>query len=291
MGSFVKNAYYPLINNKMYEKIQQTVNYIRTLVPDFEPQIGVVLGTGLGGLTQSIEEVATIPYAELPHFAQSTVEGHKGALILGHIQGIAVAALSGRFHYYEGYSMEAVTFPIRVLKFLGVQRVLISNAAGGVQPHLYPGDLVFIKDHINLHAQNPLRGANDSRLGLRFPDMLRTYDRALNQKALEFAKAQNIRAFEGVYVGTQGPNLETPAEYNFFHIIGGDVVGMSTVPEVLVAKHMDLPIFVVSVVSNRCYPIEELTETTLEEVIAVVQKASERLQQLILALLPDMLSE
>lgn len=275
----------------MYKKIRETVEYIQKIAPDFAPQLGIVLGTGLGGLTQAIEPVATIPYGDLPHFAKSTVEGHAGTLILGHINGIAVAALAGRFHYYEGYSMEAVTFPIRVLKFLGVQRVLISNAAGGVQPHLYPGDLVFIKDHISLHTENPLRGPNDDRLGLRFPDMLRAYDTALNQKALALAKAKNIRAFEGVYVGTQGPNLETPAEYNFFHIIGGDVVGMSTIPEVLVAKHMDLPVWVVSVVSNRCYPIEELTETTLEEVIAVVNKAAEQLQDLVVELLPAMLIE
>lgn len=282
---------HPLINNKMYKKIRETVEYIRKIAPKFSPQLGIVLGTGLGGLTQVIEPVVEIPYAELPHFARSTVKGHAGSLILGHINGIAVVALAGRFHYYEGYSMEAVTFPIRVLKFLGIQRVLISNAAGGVQPHLYPGDLVFIKDHINLHAQNPLRGPNDERLGIRFPDMLNAYDQALNQKALDWAKAKNIRAFEGVYVGTQGPNLETPAEYNFFHIIGGDVVGMSTIPEVLVAKHMALPVWVVSVVSNRCYPIEELTETTVEEVIAVVNKASEQLQALVVELLPEMLVE
>ena len=258
------------------------------MAPNFAPQLGLVLGTGLGGLTQAITPIVSIPYTELPHFAQSTVQGHEGRLILGHIKGIAIAALSGRFHYYEGYSMEEVTFPIRVLKFLGVQRVVISNAAGGVQAHLYPGDLVFIKDHINLHAQNPLRGANDPRLGVRFPDMLQAYDRSLNQKALALAKAKNIRAFEGVYVGTQGPNLETPAEYNFFHLIGGDVVGMSTVPEVLVAKHMELPVWVVSVVSNRCYPIEELTETTVDEVIAVVQKAAAQLEDLVLDLLPEM---
>lgn len=272
----------------MYEKIQETVTFIRAQAPSFEPQIGFVLGTGLGGLATAIKVITTIPYETLPHFTRSTVASHQGQLILGYINGVAVAALSGRFHYYEGYSMEAVTFPIRVLKFLGVQRVVISNAAGGVQAHLYPGDLVFIKDHINLHAQNPLRGANDERLGVRFPDMLRTYDRVLNQKALDLAQAKNIRAFEGVYVGTQGPNLETPAEYNFFNIIGGDVVGMSTVPEVIVAKHMNLPLLVVSVVSNRCFPIEELTETTVEEVIAVVNKAAAQLQELVVELLPQM---
>ncbi|MFK7796294.1 MAG: purine-nucleoside phosphorylase [Aureispira sp.] len=273
----------------MYDQIQETVAFIRQRIGNFQPGIGLVLGTGLSGLAKGIEVVAELPYAILPHFAQSTVTGHAGKLILGYLNGVAVAALAGRFHYYEGYDMEAVTFPIRVLKFLGVEQVIISNAAGSVQPHLQAGDLVFIKDHINLHAQNPLRGANDDRLGLRFPDMLNAYNRPLNQQALELAAAKNIRAFEGVYVGTQGPNLETPAEYNFFHLIGGDVVGMSTVPEVLVAKHMDLPVLVVSVVSNRCYPIEELTETTLEEVLAVVQVAAAKLEELILELLPLML--
>ncbi len=272
----------------LYDQIQTTVAYIRQHSDNFQPQIGLVLGTGLNGLAAGIETVAVLPYETLPHFAQSTVEGHAGKLILGYLNGVAVAALAGRFHYYEGYEMSAVTFPIRVLKFLGIERLLISNAAGSVQPHLQAGDLVFIKDHINLHAQNPLRGSNDERLGLRFPDMLRAYDRPLNQVALDLAKDKNIRAFEGVYVGTQGPNLETPAEYNFFNIIGGDVVGMSTVPEVLVAKHMDLPVLVVSVVSNRCYPIEELTETTLEEVLAVVEVAAAKLETIVLDLLPLM---
>lgn len=275
----------------MYEQIQETVAHIREQIGNFQPKIGLVLGTGLSGLAQGIEEIIHLPYTSLPHFAQSTVAGHAGKLILGYLNGVPVAALAGRFHYYEGYEMSAVTFPIRVLKFLGIEQLIISNAAGSVQAHLQAGDLVFIKDHINLHAQNPLRGANDERLGLRFPDMLHAYNRTLNQKALELAKTKNIRAFEGVYVGTQGPNLETPAEYNFFHLMGGDVVGMSTVPEVLVAKHMDLPVLVVSVVSNRCYPIEELTETTLEEVLAVVEVAAAKLEELVLELLPIMVEE
>lgn len=275
----------------MYEQIQETVAHIREQIGNFQPRIGLVLGTGLSGLAQGIEEIIHLPYTSLPHFAQSTVAGHAGKLILGYLNGVPVAALAGRFHYYEGYEMSAVTFPIRVLKFLGIEQLIISNAAGSVQAHLQAGDLVFIKDHINLHAQNPLRGANDERLGLRFPDMLHAYNRTLNQKALELAKTKNIRAFEGVYVGTQGPNLETPAEYNFFHLMGGDVVGMSTVPEVLVAKHMDLPVLVVSVVSNRCYPIEELTETTLEEVLAVVEVAAAKLEELVLELLPIMVEE
>lgn len=268
----------------MYHKIQEAVAFIQAQqTTDFQPLIGIILGTGLSGLKKEIDVVLELPYESIPHFAASTVEGHAGKLILGYLDGAPVVAMAGRFHYYEGYSMDEVTFPVRVLHFLGVQVLLISNAAGGVQAHLYPGDLVFIKDHISLHAENPLRGSNDKRLGPRFPDMLKAYNSDWNQKAIELAKELDIRAFEGVYVGTQGPNLETPAEYNFFNIIGGDVVGMSTIPEVLVAKHMSLPVFVVSVVSNRCFPIEELTETTVEEVIEVVGAAEKQLAKVVKA--------
>lgn len=269
----------------MYEKIKKSVAFIEEKLNGFVPQIGIILGTGLGNLGHEIETILEIPYGDIPHFAESTVESHDGKLLFGYLNGIAVVAMAGRFHYYEGYSMEEVTFPVRVLKFLNIEYLVISNAAGGVQAHLYPGDLVFVKDHINLHAQNPLRGKNDERLGVRFPDMLETYNKTWNKKALAIAEKNNIRAFEGVYVGTQGPNLETPAEYNFFNIIGGDVVGMSTIPEVLVAKHMGLPVFVVSVVSNRCYPIDEITETTVEEVIRVVNKAESKLSLIIKELL------
>lgn len=271
----------------MYEKIQESVHSIHQKTDYFKPSIGIVLGTGLGNFSKEINISYQIPYTDIPYFAQTTIESHKGALIFGTIENQKVVAMSGRFHYYEGYSMQSVTFPIRVLKFLGIQQLIISNAAGGIQAHLYPGDIVFIKDHINLHAENPLRGANDERLGVRFPDMLNTYNRSLNKRALEFAIQQKIRAFEGVYVGTQGPNLETPAEYNFFHIIGGDVVGMSTIPEVLVARHMQLPVFVASVISNRCYPIDEINETTMEEVISVVQKAESKLSLIIKNLIKE----
>ena len=270
----------------MYNRVQTSVNFIEKLIANFKPKIGIILGTGLGELSTKIELVKSIPYTEIPDFATSTVDGHSGKLIFGYFEGIPIVAMAGRFHFYEGYSMEEVTFPIRVLKFLNIERLIISNAAGGLQPHLYPGDLVFVKDHINLQPQNPLRGPNDKRLGVRFPDMLHTYDRALNKKALEIAKKHKIRAFEGVYVATQGPNLETPAEYNFFHIIGGDIVGMSTVPEVIVARHMGLPVFVISVVSNRCYPINELTETTVEEVISVVNSAEKKLSIILRELIP-----
>jgi purine-nucleoside phosphorylase len=272
----------------MYNKIRTSVSFIQNLIVNFEPKIGIILGTGLSELSNKIELVRSIPYADIPNFATSTVDGHSGKLIFGYFEGVPIVAMAGRFHFYEGYSMEEVTFPVRVLKFLNIERLIISNAAGGLQAHLHPGDLVFVKDHINLQPQNPLRGPNDERIGIRFPDMLQTYDRKLNKNALEIAKKHKIRAFEGVYVGTQGPNLETPAEYNFFHIIGGDIVGMSTVPEVIVARHMDLPVFVVSVVSNRCYPIDELTETTVEEVIKVVNAAEDKLSIILSELIPMM---
>lgn len=268
----------------LYEQIQEAITFLRSKT-DFQPQYGIVLGTGLSQLADEMKIVAEIPYGEIPHFPVSTVQSHKGKLVFGYLNQHRIVAMAGRFHYYEGYSMKEVTFPIRVLKFLGIEHLFISNAAGGTNQHLYPGDIVFIRDHINLQADNPLRGPNDDRLGPRFPDMLQTYDRALNAKALEIANANSIRAHEGVYVGLQGPNLETPAEYNFLHIIGGDVVGMSTIPEILVARHMGLPLFVASIVTNKCYPLETLTETTVEEVIAVAQSAEPKLRLIVLELL------
>lgn len=185
--------------------------------------------------------------------------------------------------------MQQVTFPVRVLKFLGIKQLFISNAAGSTSPHIFGGDLVFIKDHVNLHAENPLRGENDERLGPRFPDMLKTYNKTLNTIALQIAEKHGIRAHEGVYVGLQGPNLETPAEYVFLHRIGGDVVGMSTIPEVLVARHSGLPVFVASVVSNQSYPPEIIREVSLEDVIAVVEKAEPKLTLIIKELLQQII--
>jgi purine-nucleoside phosphorylase len=271
----------------LYNQIQEALAFIRSKT-DFRPNYGIILGTGLGNLTNEIEVAAAIPYKDIPHFPVSTVQSHKGQLVFGHLAGKPIVAMAGRFHYYEGYSMQQVTFPVRVLKFLGIKQLFISNAAGSTSPHIFGGDLVFIKDHVNLHPENPLRGENDERLGPRFPDMLKTYDRNLNAKALQIAEANGIRAHEGVYVGLQGPNLETPAEYVFLHRIGGDVVGMSTVPEVLVAKHMDLPVFVASVVSNQSYPPENIKEVSLEDVIAVVEKAEPKLTLILKALLKEM---
>lgn len=271
----------------LYDQIQEAVAFLRKQT-SFEPAVGFILGTGLSGLADDIDEVFSIAYGDIPHFPVSTVESHKGRLIFGHLAGVPVVALAGRFHYYEGYSMQQLTFPVRVLKFLGIRRLVISNAAGSTNAAIEMGDIVFLRDHINLQADNPLRGHNDERLGPRFPDMLQTYDRALNAQALAIAREAGTRAHEGVYVALQGPNLETPAEYQFLHTIGGDLVGMSTVPEVLVARHMDLPLLVVSVVSNKCYPLTEIRETSLQDVIQAVQAAEPRLRHIITTLLPQL---
>lgn len=265
----------------LFDKVKESTYYINSVIKDLQPQYGIILGTGLSGLIEDIEVLFEIEYSAIPHFPKTTVKSHEGKMIFGTLQGKNVVAMAGRFHYYEGYTMEQVTFPVRVMKYLEVERLFISNAAGGLQSHINAGDLVFVDDHINLHPKNPLRGANDEQLGPRFPDMLKAYDRAMNQKALAIAKENDITAHTGVYVGLQGPNLETPAEYRFMNIIGGDVVGMSTVPEVIVAKHMNLPIFVVSVVSNKCFPIEEITETTIDEVIAVVTEAEPKVSLIV----------
>ncbi len=270
----------------LLEKINETIEYLQSRT-GFQPDFGIVLGTGLGDLANEIEVVAAFDYCELPHFPVSTVESHKGELVFGYLAGRKVVAMSGRFHYYEGYSMQQVTFPIRVLKYLGIQHLIISNAVGSTNAAYEAGDIVFIKDHINFHVENPLRGENDERIGPRFPDMMFTYNRQLNAKALAIAAANAIRAHEGVYFGWQGPNLETPAEYKFIHLMGADVVGMSTIPEVLVAKHMELPVFVLSVVSNKCFPMEELTPTTLEEVVAVVQQVAPKMSLIVKELIQE----
>ena len=264
----------------LYEQIQEATAYLRSRT-DFQPKFGIILGTGLGGLADEIEAVETIDYQDIPHFPASTVEGHAGKLVFGKLAGaptsVGVVAMAGRFHFYEGYTMQQVTFPVRVMKALGVECLLISNAAGSVNADIEAGDLVFIRDHINLQPDNPLRGPNDERLGVRFPDMLHTYDPQMLALASDIAQANHLRAHVGVYAALPGPNLETPAEYEFLHRIGADVVGMSTVPEVLVARHAGLRVFVVSVVSNKSYPLEAIRETSLEDVIATVSAAEPKL--------------
>ncbi len=233
----------------MYEKIQETVAFIKEKT-NFEPQIGIVLGTGLGNFINQIKIEHSIAYADIPHFPVSTVKGHHGSLILGTVNGTRVAALKGRFHYYEGYTMQEVTFPIRVLKFLGIQQLFLSNASGGTNIDFQVGDMMIIEDHINLTGQNPLIGKNDERFGPRFPDMSEVYSKELIALAGKVAAEQNLEYRVGVYAAVTGPNYETPAEYKYIRTIGADAVGMSTVPEAIVARHLSLPCFAVSVISD-----------------------------------------
>jgi purine-nucleoside phosphorylase len=267
--------------DNIFEKAEEAVNYILNRTEHFSPRFGFVLGTGLGKLSTEIEKFYEIPYSEIPYFPVSTVEGHAGKLIFGMLEGHKVVAMSGRFHYYEGYSAKEVTFPVRVLKLLGIERLFISSAVGSVNAEMNAGDIVLIKDHINFQPENPLRGYNETRFGPRFPDMKDAYDHRLNAEVQKIAEGLGIKLQTAVYLALQGPNLETPAEYRFANIIGADVIGMSTVPEVIVAKHMDLPLLVTTIVSNKCFPIESIQETTLEEVLKVVSDAEPKLARLI----------
>jgi purine-nucleoside phosphorylase len=244
------------------------------------PTVGLVLGTGLGALASEIEAEAVIPYGELPHFPHSTVESHKGQLVCGRLGGRSVVAMEGRFHLYEGYTPAQVTFPIRVLKELGCSVLIVSNAAGGMNPLFSKGDLVVIDDHINLMGVNPLLGPNDDRLGPRFPDMIAPYDRALQDLALRAALEANINAHRGVYVGVVGPNLETRAEYRFLRAIGADVVGMSTVPEVIVAVHAGLRVLGFSIVTDLCLP-DALEPARIEDILAVAREAEGKLRTIV----------
>lgn len=268
----------------LFDQIQEAVAFIRSQTT-FQPRTGIILGTGLGNFTEDIRIEASIDYRDIPHFARSTVESHAGKLIFGYAGSHPVVVMAGRFHYYEGWTMQEVTFPVRILKFLGIERLILTNASGGVNPHLQAGDLVVVRDHINLLPEHPLRGPNDERLGPRFPDMKDTYDADLRSKALESARKNNIRAIEGVYSALQGPNLETPAEYTMLHRLGSDCTGMSSVPEVLVARHMDLPVLMISLVSNVSFPPAVIRYTTLDDVIAAAHTAEPKLRLLIHQLL------
>ena len=233
----------------MLERIKETTDFINGKI-DFSPEIGIVLGTGLGKLANEIDVTASLPYAEIPNFPMSTVKGHEGKLIFGKLGGKNVVAMQGRFHYYEGYSMQELTFPIRVLKYLGIKLLVLSNAAGGINPDHNIGDLMIIRDHINLMGDNPLLGKNDDDLGPRFPDMSEPYDKKIIGTFTKIARHHNVHFQTGVYAAVSGPTFETPAEYKYIRIIGADAVGMSTVPEAIVARHMDLPVFAVSVISD-----------------------------------------
>ena len=260
----------------MLESIQRTTEYIKTRIGDFVPEVGIILGTGLGGLVKEIEVEKQLMYSNIPDFPISTLEFHSGKLIFGTLGGVKVVAMQGRLHYYEGYTMQQITFPVRVMKMLGIETLFVSNASGSLNPDFKKGDLMVIEDHINLQPLNPLTGRNDEELGPRFPDMCEPYQRALVAKALDIAAANNITCHKGVYVAVTGPNLETKAEYKYLRIIGGDAVGMSTVPEVIVAKHMGLTVFAISVLTDEGFP-EVLQPVSLEEILAVAYEAEPKM--------------
>lgn len=253
------------------ERINETAQYLKERVGEM-PKTAIILGTGLGELVNHIDIKVSIPYEEIPNFPVSTVEGHSGRLIFGTLGNKYIMAMQGRFHFYEGYSMKEVTFPVRVMKAVGIKTLFVSNAAGGMNPNFKVGDLMIITDHINVFPEHPLRGKNYNELGPRFPGMVDAYSPRLIEKAREIAKANDIRLVEGVYVGTSGPTFETPAEYRYFWRIGGDAVGMSTVPEVIVARHGDMEVFGMSVITDiGAEGVVE--EATHEEVQAAAAKA------------------
>jgi len=264
--------------------INEAAAYIRAQAPDFRPETGIILGTGLGALARDVEVAYEINYADIPHFPLSTVESHAGRLLLGHMGGKRVAVLQGRFHFYEGYTMQQVVFPVRVLRQLGIARLLVSNAAGGLNPDFNIADLMLIDDHINLQPTNPLIGPNLDELGPRFPDMFAPYDADLLARAEAAAQAlgQAATTRRGVYASVPGPMLETPAEYRYLRTIGADAVGMSTVPEVIAARHLGLPVLAVSVITDLCAP-GHLKPVVLADIFAAAAKAEPRLTALIRA--------
>lgn len=266
----------------MLEKINQTAEYLRSRVAEM-PRTAIILGTGLGALVDHIRVNQEIPYSEIPNMPVSTVQGHSGKLIFGTLGDKPVIAMSGRFHYYEGYDMKQVTFPVRVFKALGVDTLFVSNAAGGMNKEFHVGDVMVITDHINLFPENPLRGHNYDELGPRFPAMTEAYDHALIAEADKIAAEQGIRLMHGVYVGTPGPTFETPAEYEYFRVIGGDAVGMSTVPEVIVARHADMRVFGVSVITDLGG--KDITEVPTHE---EVQKAAVLAQPNVVAIIREL---
>lgn len=260
-------------------KIEQSLSSIREKT-DFEPKVGIILGTGLGALAKQIEVDTVISYKDITNFPISTVKGHSGELIFGFIDGVRVVAMNGRFHYYEGYSAKEITFPVRVMKYLGIEFLFVSNAAGGINESMLNGDIMIIEDHINFQPENPLRGFNDESIGPRFPDMSEPYSASLIARAEQIAKHNDIRYLKGVYLGLQGPNLETKAEYRAFNRIGADAVGMSTVPEILVANHMGITCFAASVITNVCYPPHRVKLTSHDDVLDVAQASEPKLSSL-----------
>ena len=254
----------------MLEKFNESADYIKSRTA-INPSVGIILGTGLGGLVNEIDIIDEIPYSDIPHFPISTVKGHSGKLIFGFLGGKKVMAMQGRFHYYEGYTLQEVTFPVRVMKIMGIENLFVSNASGGVNPDFEIGEIMIQNDHINLFPSNPLIGKNIEELGTRFPDMSEAYDPKLIEIATDIAKENNIKVSYGCYAGLTGPTLETPAEYKYVFNIGADAVGMSTVPEVIVARHMNIPCFAISIITDLGVP-GKIQKVSHQDVIEVAAK-------------------
>ena len=267
----------------IYDKVQAAADKIRS-VWKRTPHAGIILGTGLGNLVQQIQVEASLDYEEIPNFLRSTVTSHHGRLVCGTLGGLPVMAMEGRFHMYEGYPLDQITLPVRVMRELGAKLLVVSNACGGMNPYYRGGDIMLIEDHINLMGANPLIGINDDRLGPRFPDMCEPYDHKLIERALEVARRENIVAHQGVFVAVSGPNLETRAEYRFLRMIGADVVGMSTVPEVIVAVHCGLKVVGFSIVTDMCLP-DALEPADVPKIIATANAAEPKLTKLVLGVL------
>jgi purine-nucleoside phosphorylase len=263
----------------MLEKIKEAVAYLSSQT-EIVPEIGVILGTGLGGLVNEIEVIDEVSYENIPHFPVSTVESHSGKLIFGKLGGKQVVAMQGRFHFYEGYDLKEVTFPVRVMKLLGIKRLIVSNASGGVNPDFQVGEIMVINDHIDFFPGNPLIGKNIDELGPRFPDMSEPYDAEMVALAQKIAEEKNIRLATGVYLGLTGPTLETPAEYKMVRVMGADAVGMSTVPEVIVARHMEIPCFAISIITDLGVP-GKIKKVSVEDVIAVASKQEPKMTEII----------
>ena len=264
---------------ELYDQIEEATRFLQSRWQG-QPSVGIILGTGLGGLAGDIHAEASFPYGDVPHFPVSTAPSHKGQLVCGQLGGKTVVAMEGRFHFYEGYGLQPITFPVRVMKALGCKVLIVSNACGGMNPQWEKGDLMLIDDHINLIGDNPLIGKNDDRLGVRFPDMSRPYDPELLQLAQRVAREEKIVCHKGVFVAVSGPNLETRAEYRFLRGIGADVVGMSTVPEVIVGVHAGLRVLGLSVITDQCLP-DALEPANLAEIIAVANAAEKKLRVLV----------
>ncbi|XZE53189.1 purine-nucleoside phosphorylase [Planctomycetaceae bacterium SH139] len=263
----------------LYDKINDAVTFLRSKW-DVTPLVSIILGTGLGGFASEIDADVVIPYSEIPHFPNSTATSHRGQLVCGHLRGVPVVAMEGRFHMYEGYPLKQITLPVRVFKAMGAGTLVVSNACGGLNPNFSNGDIMVIEDQINLLGDNPLIGINDDRLGPRFPDMSEPYDLQLVDQVLASARRNDIVAHKGVFVAVAGPNLETRAEYRFLRLIGADVVGMSTVPEAIVAIHSGMKVVGLSVITDMCLP-DALKPANVEEIIAVANGAEPKLRTLV----------